>query len=228
MNSVRKYGATVGVEQPWRRLKGKENSNTLLVSSARQTDRSQTHGRGERRADNVNVKQAFQLTAANKCHLISSLINKTLAKGVRTSIIILSNVQTTQSAQFSTVTHTIRTHCLKGLWCCANLMHSSKACMQAQNFQQFLPKPGHRGLDPVNPILCKSKGQQPVTYAGQAASEYSLGSQTPFLHNHSFTHILIWDLSTTVQQCSTVLLWEAVRESCKNANLLKRRGSWQW
>lgn len=52
------------------------------------------------------MKQAFQLTAANKCHLISSSINKTLAKGVRTSIIILSNVQTTQSAQFTTVTHT--------------------------------------------------------------------------------------------------------------------------
>lgn len=168
-----------------------------------------------RRADNVNVKQAFQLTAANKCHLISSLINKTLAKGVRTSIIILSNIQTTQSAQFTTVTHTIRTHCSKGLWCCANSMHSSKACKH-----RIFNSSGPQRTGPCQPFpvqvkraatlyLCRASCLRVLSWISNHFSSQSL------IYTHS--HLGPEHNSTTVFHCSPVRSSAGVLEKCKFA-----------
>lgn len=55
-----------------------------------------------------------------------------------------------------------------------------------------------------------STGQQPFIYVGHAAQEYSLGFETLVLHTRSFTHILIWDLTTESHGTSTAGLWEAL------------------
>lgn len=78
----------------------------------------------------------------------------------------------------------------------------------------------------LQPSLCRSKVNRLSLMKARLPQSFFLGAGTTFIHNHSFTHSVIGDLSTRVQQCSSsagVSYWQGAASNNDHDNLSMHR-----